>query len=95
MKFRIRKEQFDFLSTKFKKEDIFDIDLELVPESATEALIFQQLEASAYHKGYHIGFKEGLYQGKKPELKYCMCGCGGNNCHLRICDKDCPLYNFY
>lgn len=93
MRFKIHKEQLGVLQKAFKDTEHTEIELEIVLDTATEAMLHQQIEARAYHKGYHHGFKEGFYQGKKPEIKYCTCGCGGNNCFTRFCDENCRLFN--
>lgn len=87
MKFKIKKSPLDFLNSG--KE----IELELVADTATEAIMLQQVNAEWFHKGYHQGFKEGYYARKNDEYRMCKCGCGGNNCGLRFCDNLCPYYN--
>lgn len=88
---------FGLLDSKFKDSDTQEIELELVVDTVSEALLKQQLENTAFHKGYHHGYKEGWHARQKDEdrknTKFCLCGCGGNNCHLRFCDENCRLYN--
>ena len=91
MKFKISKLSLDL--AKRTAEGSYEIGAELINDTATEAIIRQNIENNAYHKGYHYGFKEGFYQGRKLELKYCGCGCGGNNFHLRFCNDFCKFYN--
>lgn len=94
MKFKISKLEFGKISSFFgeKASDTCEIELEPTDLTATQAIFHNEIKTRAFHEGYHSGFKEGFYQGKKPELKYCMCGCGGNNCALRFCDEYCHLY---
>jgi hypothetical protein len=91
MKFKIRKDQLDMLKNVFEKKDVFEIELEAVMETATQAVYEKNIRDTAFHQGYHYGFREGVHASRKPS--FCGCGCGGNNCHLRLCDEHCHLYN--
>ncbi len=95
MKFKVTKGKIEDLLKCFERQHTreAEIELDLVKDTASEAILYCQMENNAFHKGYHRGFKEGFYQGRKPEIKYCMCGCGGNNCQLRYCDENCPMFN--
>jgi hypothetical protein len=95
MKFKITKLNIETILRSFPKnsEGYQEVELELVNDTASEAILRQNIENVAWYKGYHYGFKEGFYEGRKTENRYCKCGCGGNNCHLRFCDEFCPLYN--
>ena|SRR3990167_11254823 len=94
MKFKITKQTLGFLQSKFDKDDseLAELELEPVYDTAREVVIQQSLQQESYHKGWHKGFKEGYYEAKNRSWK-CSCGCGGNNCYLRLCDDKCPLYN--
>lgn len=93
MKFKINKLSFKILESCFSKnsDDFQEIELEPVMETATQAVYEDNLKKEYFHKGWHVGYKEGYYEGRKRD--YCKCGCGGNNCHLRFCDENCPMYN--
>lgn len=96
MKFKITKLNLETIMRSFPKnaEGYQEIELEPCDLTATQAMYEGEIRSRAYHQGYHTGFLEGFHQGKKPEIrKYCGCGCGGNNCFLRYCDKDCSFYN--
>ncbi len=95
MKFRINQTQFGVLESFFKANDssFTEIELEPVLGTAFQAIYEQQLKTQAFHEGYHTGFKEGYYEGSKRENRFCKCGCGGNNCHMRFCDEFCKYMN--
>ena len=93
MRFKISKNDFSLMSKFIKESNCYEIELEPVIETASQAMYEHSLKEKTFHEGFHQGFKEGFYEGRKSENRYCTCGCGGNNCYLRFCDKDCPLYN--
>ena len=92
MKFRITKTNFSLIKEIFENNDCVEIELEPIIATATQAIYEQQIKQESCHQGYHFGYKEGYYARKNNEWK-CGCGCGGNNCYLRFCDKFCQLYN--
>ena len=73
MKFRINKQSAESILKSFGKDSsaFEEIDLELISETATEAVMKQQLEMDAWHRGYHYGFREGYYSARNENRPFC------------------------
>jgi len=71
MKFKINKQQAEFILDMFsKKDDWQEIELEPVWETFREAEKFEtQIKNKAYETGYDIGFKNGYAEGRYKEFK--------------------------
>lgn len=67
MKFKINKNQFTFFESMFKDKGSAYIELEPIMDTASEAIMRQQLDNVAYEKGYKRGYAEGFRTGRYPE----------------------------
>ena len=87
MKFKITKQNLDFLVNRFDKNASgFDyIELEPEWETAKEAMAYQELSKEAFHRGYHYGFREGYFEGNKRENR---------DCFTRFCDERNCKFNY-
>ncbi len=75
MKFKITKSSFLGLSSLFEREEIGEITLEPVIDTATQAIYEQNLRNKAFREGIEYGYAEGFHDGRCPERRSRFCQC--------------------
>lgn len=75
MKFKITKASFLGLSSLFEREEVGEIILEPVIDTATQAIYEQSIRNEAFRKGVEHGYAEGFHDGRCPERKKRFCHC--------------------
>lgn len=67
MKFKIYKDQWERMRGMFGNGKYYEIELEPVMDTASEAIMRQQLDQVAYDKGFKYGYAQGFHDGRRPE----------------------------
>ncbi len=70
MKFKIKPSMFEQLKAarlNYKPDSTSEIELEPIMDTASEAIIRQQLDQAAYDKGYKYGYAQGFHDGRRRD----------------------------
>ena len=70
MKFKITLPMIEQLKAGFlnyKPDSYSEIELEPIMDTASEAILRQQLDRDAYDKGFEYGYAQGFHDGRRPE----------------------------